>query len=154
MNLSSAYGGVFKVTRVIDGDPFVASGHDAIVKVRLDCVDAPELMRGERSPGQPFSQTAKDHLEKLVLDKSVNLKAYGLGGFNRPLCEVFIDNSNVNLAMINSGLAEVYRGKKQKGFNLGPYLKAEAKAKASKMGVWSVSDYESPRAYRKKRRKK
>lgn len=48
--------------------------------------------------------------------------------------------------MVRAGLAEVYPGKPPKGFDSTPYLKAEAEARGTKKGMWSLSDiYKSKR---------
>lgn len=46
---------------------------------------------------------------------------------------------NVNLEMVKNGLAEVYRGRPAKGFDNGPYPKAEASAREAKVNIWSKS---------------
>jgi endonuclease YncB( thermonuclease family) len=88
------------------------------------------------------------------LNKTVELKCYGKDRYERPLCEVFVDGVNVNLAMVQAGLAEVYRGKHAKGFDPLPYRKAEEQARAEKIGIWSLPDYTSPREWRKIQRQK
>jgi len=58
---------------------------------------------------------------------------------------------NINLEMIEAGLAEVYRGKPPKGFNLEPYRQAEAEAKKYGIGVWSLGEnYISLKDWRKR----
>ncbi len=81
--LSSA--GEFKVTKVYDGDTVKAEGHDITIKVRLVGIDAPETAKGKRKPGQPYSQKAKKYLAKMVLNKVVDVKGYGLGPYTRVL---------------------------------------------------------------------
>jgi len=84
------------------------------------------------------------------LNKSVDVKSYGTGRYGRTLGVVFVNGKNVNLEMIKAGLAEVYRGRPAKGFDNGPYLKAEAEAREAKINMWSLGDkYISPKAWRK-----
>jgi endonuclease YncB( thermonuclease family) len=142
--------GQFKVTSVHDGDSLRASGHDIQIKVRLVGIDAPELKRGKHNPGQPFGQRAKKFLTRLVLNKRVFIKGYGLDYHNRILAVVYVGKKNVNLEMIKAGLAEAYRGKPASGFDPSPYRTAEAQAKSQKRGMWSQGDkYISPREWRK-----
>ena len=141
--------GQFKVTSVHDGDSFRASGHDIQIKVRLVGIDAPELSRGKHKPGQPFGQRAKKFLTSLVLNKEVFIKGYGSDQSNRLLAVVYVDRKNVNLELLKAGPAEVYRGKPPKGFDLSPYLTAEAQAKSQKRGMWSQEKYISPKDWRK-----
>jgi len=86
----------------------------------------------------------------MVLNKQVFIKGYGLGPYNRILGVVYVGKKNVNLELIKAGLAEVYKGKPPRGFDLSPYLTAEAQAKSQKRGMWSLGDkYISPKDWRK-----
>jgi len=142
--------GQFKVTRVYDGDTVKAQGHDITIKVRLVGIDAPETSKQKGSPGQPYSQKAKKHLTSLILNRTVDIKGYGMGPYSRVLGVIYLDDKDINLEMIKAGLAEVYRGKPPKGFNLGPYLQAEAEARKYGIGIWSLGKkYISPKDWRK-----
>jgi endonuclease YncB( thermonuclease family) len=60
-NLSLA--DIYKVTRVVDGDTLkVLSESGQKTTIRLVGIDAPELGRGKRNPGQPFSKKATRNL--------------------------------------------------------------------------------------------
>jgi endonuclease YncB( thermonuclease family) len=147
--------GEFKVTRVYDGDTIKAQGHDIEIKVRLVGIDAPETSRKKREPGQPYSQEAKKYLAGLILNKTVDIKGYGLDRYNRILGVIYLDGKNINLEMVRSGLAEVYRGNPPKGLDLEPYWKAEKQAKAAMRGMWSLGDkYISPRDWRAMQRER
>jgi endonuclease YncB( thermonuclease family) len=62
---------------------------------------------------------------------------------------VYCNDTNVNLEMVKVGLAEVYRGRPAKGFDNGPYEKAEKEARESGRGMWSLGDkYMSPKEWR------
>ena len=146
-----ASAGQFKITRVYDGNTVVAKGHDIEIKVRLVGIDAPETSRKKRDPGQPYSQRAKKHLTGLILNKTVDIKGYGLGPYNRILGVIFLNGKNVNLEMVKVGLAEVYRGKPPRGLNLEPFWEAEKEARETKKGMWSLGDkYISPKEWRKR----
>ena len=101
-------------------------------------------------PGQPFSQQSTKHLAGLVLNKIVDIKSHGPDRYGRTLGEVFLDGNNINLEMVKSGLAEVYRGTPAKGQNMEPYWKAEEEARRAGKGMWVLGDkYVSPREWRK-----
>ena len=86
----------------------------------------------------------------MVLNKDVNFKGYGTDRYGRTLGVVYVDGKNVNLEMVESGLAEVYKGKPAIGFNNGPYQKAENDARDAGRGMWSLGDkYISPRDWRR-----
>jgi len=143
----------FKITRVYDGDTVKAQGHDIEIIVRLVGIDAPETSRKKREPGQPYSQKAKKYLAGLVLNKTVDIKGYGLDRYNRILGVIYLNKKNINLEMVKTGLAEVYRGKPARGFDTEPYLEAEKRAREAKTGMWSLGDkYISPKDWRKTNR--
>ena len=51
---------------------------------------------------------------------------------------LYLNNNNINVEMINAGLAEVYRGKPPRGFDIGLYLETEKRAREAKTGMWSL----------------
>lgn len=113
--------------------------------------DAPETAKKKSQEGQPYSQQAKKYLAKLVLNKIVEIKGYGLGRYNRVLGVVYIDDINVNYEMIMAGYAEVYQGNSPRGFDIEAYIQAENEAKINNIGIWSQGDkYISPKMWRKK----
>jgi endonuclease YncB( thermonuclease family) len=147
--------GEFKVTRVYDGDTIKAAGHDIEIKVRLVGIDAPETSRKKKDPGQPYSQQARKYLAGLVLNKTVDIKGYGLDGYSRILGVIYLEGKNINLEVVKEGLAEAYRGKPPHGFDPAPYRNAEREARAAKMGMWSLGNkYISPKDWRRMQREK
>ncbi len=140
----------FKVIKVYDGDTFMAEGHNIKIMARLVGIDTPEKAnKRKQKPGQPYSQKAGEYLAKMILNKTIKIKSYGIESYNRLLTEVFAGNRNVNLELLRAGFAEVYNGKLPKGFDIAPYRKAEMKAKESKKGIWSLgSKYISPKKWR------
>ena len=142
--------GQFKVTGVYDGDKVKAEGHDIEIKVRLVGIDTPERPKMKGQPGQPYSEQAKKYLERLVLNKVVDIKSYGIGSYNNILGVIYLDGKNINLEMVKAGLAEVYRGRAPHKFPLLPYWQAEKEARDDKRGMWSLGDeYVSPKTWRK-----
>ena len=142
--------GEYQVSRVVDGDTIIVIKGDAKTTIRLVGIDAPEVSHAKNQPGQPFSQQSTKHLAGLVLNKTVDIKSHGPDRYGRTLGEVFLDGNNINLVMVKSGLAEVYRGTPAKGQNMEPYWKAEAEAKAANRGMRVLGDtYVSPRDWRK-----
>lgn len=140
----------FTVTHIDDGDTIICENRDITIRVRLVAINAPELSKNENDSGQPFSQEAKKVLEKLVLNKVVDIKGYGLDDYNRLLAVVNSGGKNINLEMIKQGMAEVYKGSPPKGFNTELYRQAEKEAKKSLRGIWSQGDeYISPSQWRR-----
>jgi endonuclease YncB( thermonuclease family) len=145
------FAGQYQVCRVVDGDTFIVKHGDIKITIRLVGIDAPENSNNKRKDGQPFSRQSTQHLSSLILNKTVDVKSYGADRNGRTLGEVFLLNGkNVNIEMIQAGLAEVYRGKPASGLDMGPYWKAEEEAKAAKRGMWELGDkYLSPREWRR-----
>ncbi|RPI76495.1 MAG: nuclease [Desulfobacteraceae bacterium] len=149
----SLYAGQAKVYRVIDGDTVQALAGASKITIRLVGIDAPELGRGKRDPGQPFCRQSQKTLAALVLNQVVEIKSYGLDQYDRTLAEIFCKNKNINLEMIRSGMAEVYRGRQPKGLDIQSYRDLEQQAQAVKIGIWSLgSEYQSPKEWRKEKR--
>lgn len=143
--------GQYKVTRVYDGDTILCVGNDTTLKVRLVGIAAPETSKNKRDLGQPYSQQAKKYLTDLVLNKNVDVKGYGVDKYNRLLGAMFQDSKNINLEMIKESLAEVYRGKPPKGFNIDLYNAAEKGTKEASKGMWSLGGkYISPKDWQKR----
>lgn len=133
------------VVRVYDGDTILISGPGERNVIRLLGIDAPETSKGKGKPGQPYSQKARRHLAGLILDRAVTLVVYGEDRYHRTLAVVYCDDRDINHAMLQAGLAEVYRGRTPDGFDKTPYLKTEADARKTHTGMWRQgADYVSP----------
>ncbi|MBF0112325.1 MAG: thermonuclease family protein [Desulfamplus sp.] len=149
----------FKVLSVYDGDTIKIKGSGIELKIRLIGIDAPEFSKKKssllwsiiNSQDQPFSKDSKNALNQMVKGKTIKIKSYGTDRYKRTLAEVFApDGTLVNLEMVKLGMAEVYRGSTNKGFDPKPYKIAEADAKRALKGIWSLgSKYESPKVWRK-----
>jgi endonuclease YncB( thermonuclease family) len=146
--------GEFIVTRVYDGDTIlVTRDRTDTRKVRLVGIDAPETSRKKYELGQTYSQQSKKYLTSLVLNRTVTVISYDLDVYNVVLGVVIWEGININLEMVRSGLAEVYRGNSPKGLDLEPYWKAEKEAKAAMRGMWILADkYVSPKEWRRMQR--
>ncbi len=87
------------VDRIIDGDTIESNK----TSIRLLGINTPER-------GELYYEEAKEFLENLVLNKTVNLK-YGkehYDKYQRVLAYVFLDNQNINLKIIENGFANIY----------------------------------------------
>jgi endonuclease YncB( thermonuclease family) len=140
------------VTRVADGDTFtVITSNQTKLRIRMFGIDAPETPKGSKFPGQPYGKEAEAYLKQLVEGKRVKVEIYQVDRYKRLLSTVFLDGKDINLAMIEAGLAEVYRGPEFGNPYKQQYQAAEAAANAAKKGMWVLGDqYESPRDYRRR----
>jgi micrococcal nuclease len=148
---NSCLAGQFKVTKIYDGDTIMAEGHDITIYVLLAGIDAPELASRKQEQEQPYGQEAKRYLERLILNKIVEIKGYGLGAYpyNHIVGEIFVEDKNINIEMIKRGFAEVWREKPPDDFIMAPYFEAERGAKKAERGMWSLgASYISPQDWR------
>ena len=148
-SLSTA--GQYQAYRVVDGDTFIVKHGDVKLTIRLVGIDAPEASTSKHRDGQPFSRQSTQYLAGLVLNKTVDVKSYGADRNGRTLGEVFLLNGkNINVEMIQVGLAECYRGKPAMGLDMAPYRQAEEEARKAGRGMWVLGDkYISPREWRR-----
>ncbi len=114
------------VTNVIDGDTIVIIGGE---RVRLLGIDTPEK-------GEFFYKEAKTRLEQLVEKKNVTLEKEGENKdkYGRLLRYIFIDDTNINLKLVEEGYAICYFYDKSKHQEL--CKKAEQNAMQNKIGRW------------------
>jgi endonuclease YncB( thermonuclease family) len=151
---SLSYADQYVVTEVFDGDTIKARSIRKEIIIKLAGIDAPELSIKVNEPGQPFSRKAKSYLADLVMHKMVQIKEYGSDYYRRVLGVAYLKGKNVNLRMVQVGLAEADRGRLPKGFDPAPYRTAEYHARKAKRGMWSQGDeYMSPQQWRKQHRK-
>ncbi len=149
---SPSIAGQFKVITIYDGDTIMAEGHDVIIYVLLAGVDAPEIAAKNHERTQPFGQESKQYLENTILNKSVEIKGYGIGQYpyNHLIGEIFLGDTNINIEMIKQGLAEVWREEPPAKLLIAPYIEAQEEARRAGRGIWSLGDnYMSPRDWRK-----
>ncbi len=91
LNMRNNYS--YEVVRVIDGDTFETKEKQ---RIRLAGVDAPEI-------GLCGSTEAKRLLEKLILNKKVQLKVSFIDIYRRQISYVYIGDKFINLMMLKSG---------------------------------------------------
>jgi endonuclease YncB( thermonuclease family) len=97
------------VTHVADGDTVtVITANHTKLRIRMVGIDAPETPKGATFPGQPYGKEAEAYLTQLVEGKRVTVEIYGVDRYQRLLATIFWDGKDINLAMIEAGLAEVY----------------------------------------------
>ena len=115
--------GIQFVSRIIDGDTVVVNGES----VRLLGIDADER-------GYDCYKEAKERLEELILNKEVRLEKdrRDKDRYDRYLRYIFIEEENINLKLVEEGLAiaRFYEDKKYKK----EILDAEKKARVNKKG--------------------
>ncbi len=131
------------VTRVEDGDTvYVTPPGGARKRVVLDRIDAPGL-------GQPHGAESKRLLSDLVLNRKVEVKWSRRDSKGATFGVMFLAHEkgavDVNLSMILSGAAR-YGGNAD---GIPAYPKAEASARAARIGLWAADDPVRPEDRRK-----
>jgi len=119
------------VLSIGDGDTISVLERGQKLKVRLACIDAPETAQ------TPFGVASRNQLKALLpLGSTVSLRVQAVDRYGRSVAEV-IGKGPINLAMVQSGQAFVYR-QYLGSCDRGAYLAAERQAQAQRLGVWAV----------------
>jgi endonuclease YncB( thermonuclease family) len=81
----------------------------------------------------------------------VEIQDWGKDRYGQAFGVIFLDGENVNLKMVRSGLAEVYRGRMRQDFDDRMYKAVEMEARHRQIGMWSIGNiYISPRVWRQR----
>lgn len=132
------------VLKVHDGDTLHVlcrqhTGQPRKLKIRLHCIDAPELVQA------PWGREAGDHLRGLVHKGPVTVRIIEKDKYRRSVAEVWKDAANANLEMVKTGKAAVY----WRHCNSLTYGLAEWKARSADAGIWQQSGlHQAPWEYR------
>jgi endonuclease YncB( thermonuclease family) len=90
-------------------------------------------------------------MSEIIARDRVRLEIYGVDRARCVLGTLFKDDDNLNLALVEAGLAEVHRGSPITDPFQPQYVAAEAVAQHVGRGMWALGAYyESPRAYRRR----
>jgi endonuclease YncB( thermonuclease family) len=134
-----------RVTKVYDGDTVTLKcpGEADVTKVRLYCIDTPEMKQA------PWGEVARDHL-RAIIGKYVSVVAINKDRYGRVVGEVYTqDGKNLNMEQVKDGYAAVYDTYCKKP----EYNSLETKAKAAKLGIWAKSGmHQTPWEWRKQKR--
>ena len=128
-----------KVLSIADGDTITVVEAGERVKVRLACIDAPELSQ------VPYGQTSRQALQALLpLGAQVSLRVKATDRYGRRVAELLkgkIDSknnsNNINQLMIASGQAFVYWSYIS-ACDRESYAKLEALARLKALGIWAA----------------
>ena len=76
-------------------------------KIRLACIDTPEL-RGERA--KPLqAKAARDYLNQLVAGEKVHIRRITKDRYDRTVAELSIGEVNIQQKLVSDGFAKIYR---------------------------------------------
>ncbi len=135
-----AFGG--KVVEVLDGKTCVIEIANGRVTAILQYIEIPE-------PEQPLHATVKEHLQKLILDKTVEFQPRGVKS-DKTFGKLFVKGVDISQQMLRDGAAwySVSENKGQSEAESVKYQDNETQAKAEKRGVWSVENLKPAWEYR------
>ena len=136
------------ISRVIDGDTVVIKSDQGInYKVRLIGIDAPEIKQG-------YGEEATKYLSNLILGKSLVIIGSNKDRYKRLLGKLVLDNLDINLLLIEKGMAWHYKRyqSSQEKKDQFLYSNAEKYAKVNKLGLWSKSRPIPPWEWRKNKK--
>ena len=128
-----------KILSVYDGDTLRASCRGEIVKVRLYCIDAPEMQQ------PPWGIESRDYLRSMLEQGStIHLNIIQQHQDGRKVGAV-VTTENINLNMVQTGHAAVY----PQYCRVQNYYTAEQQAKAAALGIFAKSGlHQTPWKYR------
>tara|TARA_B100000886_G_scaffold249621_1_gene175904 strand:+ start:27 stop:554 length:528 start_codon:yes stop_codon:yes gene_type:complete len=135
--------------KVIDGDTIRIDKK----KIRLFGIDAPEKQQQcsrswltisflSFSKNYPCGQISANRLKKKINDKFVICKSSSKDRYKRFIAECFLNKTNINAWMVQTGHAVVYEKYSKK------FVAQEIFAKKEKLGLWSGT-FEMPWDWRK-----
>lgn len=132
------------VASIYDGDTVRATCGGAITKIRLYCVDTPEIAQA------PWGLEARDHLRKLApAHTAITLKRHEVDRYGRTIGEISAGGLNLNLEQVKAGMAAVY----PQYCKDARFFDAEKVAKAAKLGIWATpGPHQTPWTYRASKR--
>jgi micrococcal nuclease len=139
-----------KVRKVLDGDTVIIVSGRGELRIRLDSIDCPEQ-------DQPWGDTAKAGLIKLIGGRDILFEEYGLDHHGRTFATLFVEDRktakllNVNERMVTLGHAWVMR---QYYSHLPNDRKAQLNrlerwAKGKKVGLWRTANPVPPWKWRR-----
>lgn len=144
------------VTKVSDGDTsHITTPEQTKLRVRFYGIDAPETPKIDADsghvnmPGQPFGVESWRALEAKIMGKKVKADILDIDKYRRMVCMIYLDDRNVNLEMVREGYAEAFLEYLKPPYR-EEFLAAQRGAQSARKGIWSLPNYERPRAFRKR----
>lgn len=139
----SSFDLVGRVVRVSDGDTVsVLDSNNQQHKIRFFGIDCPER-------DQPHGMAAQRALADLVENRNVGVVVVDTDDYGRTVGTIYLDDTNINLAMVAGGHAWWYRYHAPHERHLEA---AERDARAAQRGLWSAPQPVAPWDWRRGRR--
>ncbi len=123
-----------RVVDIIDGKTFVLEGDSGKLTGTIQYIEVPE-------PEQPLNRIVRDHLQKLVLGKTVVFLPNGIAQ-NAAVGKAYLDGVDLGQQLVRDGAAwhlPIDRSG-QEAAESEVYDNNQAMAKAEKRGIWSIAN--------------
>lgn len=131
-----------KIVKVSDGDTVILlDSNKQQHKIRLNGIDSPER-------GQDYGTKATEFTRNLCAGKYVKVEIIGYDQYKRVLGVVYVDDINVNEALLKEGLAWRYKHNDSEH-----YRTLESEARKKKLNIWSMKNPVAPWDFRKIKQK-
>lgn len=132
------------VTRVIDGDTIKATVNGKEESIRFLLIDTPEM----KGP-QPFAQEAKEFVEEMVKDGTVELEmdVSERDRYGRLLAYLYVDGVSIQEALLQNGLARVAYIYPPNTRYVDQYQAIQKEAQNKGVGIWSIENYAQEDGY-------
>ncbi|AGI32201.1 TPA: thermonuclease family protein [Mannheimia haemolytica] len=124
-----------KVVGISDGDTLTCLVNKTPLKIRLQHIDAPEQ-------AQPYGNKAKQALAQFVFQQNITAIVSGYDRYQRLLATLYLNDKNINLALVENGMAWAYTTKRE-------YIEAQDQAQQAKIGLWQDKFPINPSQWRK-----
>ncbi|MDR5875126.1 thermonuclease family protein [Vreelandella gomseomensis] len=115
-----------RVQSIYDGDTMTVRCAGQEEKVRLYCIDTPEMGQ------QPWGRQSRDYLRRITPNQ-VEIVTHDRDRYGRLVGEVLSGGRSLNLAMVEAGQAAVYN----RYCSEDRYSAAERQAKSTELGIWA-----------------
>jgi endonuclease YncB( thermonuclease family) len=126
-----------RVTAVIDGNTLEIESKSGVQTVQLAGIDCPEL-------GQAYGDHAKALLEKLALQKLIEINIVGKDRLGNQLATVMINGVDIRMVLLKEGLAWTAER------NPLPELESiKELARKNTLGLWEQGNPTPPWTYRR-----
>lgn len=134
----NSYAKPVMVKYVIDGDTIVYQENGGLKKVRLSCIDAPELK-------QPFGLESKLALKEYIGGKAIDISVSGKDKYGREIAYITYQNQDINLKMVDNGFAWVYNAY----CHSVQFYEAQDDSRRNKRGLWAAKEQQEPWVFRR-----
>jgi len=127
------------VVKVQDGDTLTVRAANAVVRVRLDGIDAPEM-------GQPYGRRSRESLAELCAAKQAQVVEQGRDRYGRTVGRVWCGGVSANAEQVRRGMAWVFVRYAPRG---SPLYSLEHDARERRQGLWGDAQPTAPWDWRR-----